>query len=150
MNGLAMTAIIGGALIVVAAVFGLRLRRDHAEKRRQAEQVRANLQSRLDTLTRALQILIQDSAWCSMPRRFASQECLASARERKTELMGLGTNSNLTNHERRVIWDAERLHDMIWNFRRGLDPGLGDQVPEAEAILLGEIKGLIRALESAS
>ena len=85
-----------------------------------------------------------------MPRRFGSQECLASARERKTELMGLSANPDLTNHERRAIWDAERLDDMIWNFRRGLDPGLGDQVPEAEAILLEEIKGLISALKPAS
>ena len=150
MNAQIIAAITGGAFILVAAMVGLRLRRRHAEKRRQAKRVRANLQSRLDTFTRALQILIQDSAWCSMPRRFDSQECLTSARERKTELMDLSTNPDLTNHERHVIWDAERLHDMIWNFRRGLDPGLGDQVPEAEAILLGEIKGLIRALESAS
>ena len=150
MNSLALTAIIGGTVILVAAMVGLRLNQRRAEKRREAERIRANLQSRLDALTRALQILIQDSAWCSMPRRFDSQECLASARERKIKLAELSTNPQLTNHERHVIWDVERLHDMIWNFRRGLDPGLGDQVPEAEAILLEEIKGLIGALKPAS
>ena len=128
MNAGSISAIIGGAFILGAAIVGLRLRHRHAEKRRQAERVRENLQSRLDTLTRALQILILDGAWCSMPRRFDSQNCLTSARERKTELMNLSTNPNLTNHERHVIWDAERLHDTIWNFRRGLDPDLGDQV----------------------
>ena len=125
MNAGSISAIIGGAFILGAAIVGLRLRHRHAEKRRQAERVRENLQSRLDTLTRALQILILDGAWCSMPRRFDSQNCLTSARERKTELMNLSTNPNLTNHERHVIWDAERLHDTIWNFRRGSGPRFG-------------------------
>ena len=150
MNATDISTIIGGIFILGVVILSLRLRHRQVERRRKAERVRENLQSRLEILTRALQILIQDGAWCSMPRRFDSQECLTSARERKTELMDLSTNPNLTNHERHVVWDAERLHDTIWNFRRGLDPDLEAQVPQAEAILLGEIKDLISALKPAS